>query len=118
VDKSYSVPSIAAIKQAIYDHGPVSAAVCAGLSFSDYTGGYVFETHECSSVDHAIVLVGWDDNQGANGIWLLRNSWGTSWGEGGYMRIGYGVNNVGFAANYVVYGLGIKLYFPLGMKTS
>ncbi len=114
VDNSYSVPSIAAIKQAILDHGPVAAAVCVNSAFRDYSGG-VFQGPECTDVNHAIVLVGWDDAQGA---WILRNSWGTGWGESGYMRIEYGVSNVGYAANYVVYGLDIKLYFPLGMKTS
>lgn len=102
VDNSYSVPSIAAIKQAIYDHGPVAGAVCVGSGFQNYSGE-VFDTHECSSVNHAIVLVGWDDSQGANGIWFLRNSWGTGWGESGYMGIEYGVSNVGYAANYVNY---------------
>jgi C1A family cysteine protease/predicted secreted protein len=95
-----SVPSTTAIKQAIYDYGPVSAAVCVGSAFSGYGGG-IFQTHECTSVNHAVVLVGWDDTLG---IWHLRNSWGTGWGESGYMRIKYGTSSVGYAASYVVYG--------------
>ena len=54
----------------------------------------------CSSINHGIVLVGWDDSVGA---WILRNSWGANWGESGYMRIAYGKNYVGYAAAYVVY---------------
>ncbi len=102
VGPEHGVPSVAAIKQAIYDHGPVSAAVCVGSAFHNYTGG-IFETNECSEVNHAVVLVGWDDNQG---IWYLRNSWGTGWGESGYMRIKYGTSNVGYSANYIVYNGG------------
>lgn len=95
----YSVPSVEAIKQAIYEHGPVAAAVCVGSAFSAYRGG-VFAENECDAVNHAIVLVGWDDEQQ---VWYLRNSWGSAWGEAGYMRIKWGTSNVGYAANYVAY---------------
>ena len=102
IGNGWSVPSAADVKQAILDYGPVSVAVCVGPGFQRYSGG-VFETHECTLVNHAVVLVGWDDSQGAQGVWSLRNSWGAGWGEGGYMRIGYGTSNVGYGANYVNY---------------
>lgn len=99
VGNSSSVPSVNAIKQAIYTYGPVSAAVYVGSDFQRYTGG-VFTSRQKGTVNHAIVLVGWDDSQG---YWILRNSWGTSWGESGYMRIAYGTSNVGYAASYIVF---------------
>jgi inhibitor of cysteine peptidase len=102
VGNYYSVPSVTAIKQAILDHGPVSVAICTRSAFQNYDGD-IFLTDECGSVNHAVVLVGWDDSQGPNGIWFLRNSWGPYWGEGGYMRIGYGISSVGYAANYATY---------------
>jgi hypothetical protein len=92
-----------AIKNAIYNYGPVAAAVCVDRYFQAYTGGIFTDPVPCRQVNHAIVLVGWDD---AGGYWILRNSWGTSWGEQGYMRIAYGTSQVGYAANYVVYGGG------------
>jgi len=100
VGSSSSVPSVDAIKQAIYDHGPVSAAVCVDNAFQSYTGGVFKPRKSCRSVNHAIVLVGWDDSEG---YWILRNSWGSSWGENGYMRIGYGIDKVGYGASYVVF---------------
>jgi inhibitor of cysteine peptidase len=102
VGNYYGVPPETSIKQAILDHGPVSVAIHIDSAFRSYTGD-VFETNEVGTPNHAVVLVGWDDDQGINGIWYLRNSWGPYWGEGGYMRIGYGISGVGYAANYVVY---------------
>jgi len=109
VGPEYGIPSVANIKQAISDHGPVSVAVCAGPTWPYYEGG-VFETDESSfcpdipplfpPVNHAVILVGWDDDPG---VWILRNSWGAGWGESGYMRIGYGISNVGYSANYIAY---------------
>ncbi|MGD9210935.1 MAG: C1 family peptidase, partial [Desulfobacteraceae bacterium] len=100
VTEQNSVPSTSAIKQAIYNYGPVTAAVCVNTDFNYYEGG-VFEGPECSEVNHGVVLVGWNDADG--GYWILRNSYGSDWGEDGYMRIKYGVSNVGYGASYVEY---------------
>jgi len=113
------IPSVAEIKQAIYTHGPVAAAICVGTAFQYYNGG-VFQTNETCDyeVDHAVVLVGWDDS---DRVWILRNSWGTTWGESGYMRIRYGTSKVGFAANYIVYTPLVAsdwVYLPLVMRSS
>lgn len=105
VDGDNKVADTAKLKQAIYDYGPVSAAVYVGSYFQSYTSG-VFDIEEAThcgwfncctsqSVNHAIVLVGWDDSLGA---WILRNSWNDGWGEDGYMYIKYGINKVGYAA--------------------
>jgi predicted secreted protein len=113
----YGTPYPATIKQLIYDHGPVYVSVCgSGPKFNSYSGG-IYQTNESwacgGGTDHGVVLVGWDDNQGTSGVWYLRNSWGTSWGEnGGYMRIGYGVSNVGGNPAYAVYGLNQPPYTP------
>jgi len=99
----YGVPSVGAIKQAIYNYGPVSAAVCVGSAFQGYWTGIFNANATCSgTVNHAVALVGWNDDQGPdNGYWILKNSWGPGWGESGYMRIRYGVSMVGYAANYI-----------------
>ena len=87
------------IKQAIFDYGPISVAICAGGHFIVYTGGVFNHERECppfNPVNHAVVLVGWDDNQGENGVWILRNSWGEDWGEDGYMLIEHGCSKIGY----------------------
>jgi C1A family cysteine protease len=90
----------AELKQAIYDHGPLWAAVCVDSTWYDYTGGVYQGSSTCNYANHAIVLTGWDDS---TGTFLLRNSWGSGWGESGYMRIKYGVNDVGNMASYIQY---------------
>lgn len=110
---SQGVPSVDAIKQAILDYGPVSVAVAVDSAFGGYDGG-VF-SGDYTSINHAVVLVGWDDNQGEDGVWFLRNSWGPGWGEEGYMRIEYGSNRVGYAANYVRYPLRTEIEINGGL---
>lgn len=96
------IPQVDSIKQAILTYGPVSCAVYVDSSFSGYNGG-VFSNCKSGGVNHAVVLVGWDDSQGTDGVWIMRNSWGPGWGEDGYMRIEYGCSSIGYGANYVDY---------------
>lgn len=102
IGNSYSIPTVTQIKQAIFSYGPVSVGIYVNPAFQSYSGG-IFNVSENKTINHGVVLVGWDDSQGKNGVWILRNSWGSDWGENGYMRIEYGCSNVGYAANYVVY---------------
>ncbi len=96
--------AVADIKNAIYNYGPVFATVCVGDNFSNYSGG-VFSTNESATcgqniVNHAVILVGWNDS---DQTWILRNSWGTGWGESGYMYIRWGTSNIEYATNYITY---------------
>jgi len=109
IDSYYSVSNnVSNIQQAIYDYGAVYCSVCADNDFQYYSGG-IFTGPGCSQQNHAICLVGWDDN---DGCWILRNEWGSYWGENGYMRIAYGVSGVGSSAAYVIYKGGIDHTAP------
>jgi hypothetical protein len=118
VDDSSSVPGTADIKQAIYDHGPVCASVYVSAAFQYYTGG-IFNTNDTGRVNHGVVLVGWNDT---GGYWILKNSWGTAWGESGYMRIAYGCNQVGYGAAYATVAdhrcLGAKRWYKFINRDS
>ncbi len=96
------VPADDEIKRAMMAYGPVAAAVYANEAFAMYSRG-VLNASELEEVNHAVVLVGWDDSLGAEGAWILRNSWGGTWGYHGYMYIEYGCSNVGFGASYIDY---------------
>ena len=106
------LPSVEQIKQAIFNYGPVSASVAVDPYFQAYAGG-IFNFNYDSMTNHAISLVGWDDTQGENGVWYLRNSWGTDWGEDGYMRIEYGCSRVGAYSSYVVYKGGVSTSYGI-----
>ncbi|HVM50425.1 MAG TPA: C1 family peptidase [Candidatus Acidoferrum sp.] len=97
----YTYPPVDTLKRAILDHGPITVCVVADSAFQAYKGG-VFNACSSATNNHMVVLVGWDDNQNG-GVWFVRNSWGTSWGENGYMRILYNCSLIGFAASYIVY---------------
>jgi papain like protease len=99
-------PSTAAIKESLCDHGPLATAVFVDQAFQLYNGGVFDETDQSFDwINHGIVIIGWDDNKQA---WLIKNSWGTNWGETGgfgtdrgYMWIKYGSNNLGVATAWV-----------------
>lgn len=101
LESDWVVPSVETIKQAIYTYGAVQAGVYVERFFQAYTDG-VF--NKCKKnvnyTNHAVILCGWDDTKGA---WLLKNSWGTDWGEGGFMWIAYNCNRVGEGANVLIY---------------
>jgi len=95
-------PSVEEVKQALLDWGPVAVTVYASSPMQGYTGG-VFDACGSDGTNHIVCIVGWDDNQGIDGVWFMRNSWGPGWGEGGYMRIPYNCADIAFDASYVDY---------------
>jgi len=74
----------------LYNYGPLSITLNADLLFSYTTGIISGDPSTCpnSESDHAVLLVGYGVDSGSNmNYWLVKNSWGTSWGEQGYFRI-------------------------------
>jgi len=82
--------------------GPISIAVDANMFWQFYSRG-VFHPLFCSgsTLNHGVAVVGYGTDSGKD-YWIVRNSWGSTWGESGYMRIIRGKNECGLA-NSAVY---------------
>jgi len=82
---------------AVTNVGPVSVAIEADQSaFQYYSSGVL--TGTCgTSLDHGVLAVGFGTDGGTD-YWKVKNSWGSSWGVGGYVLIQRGVNKCGIAS--------------------
>jgi len=85
--KSYYNISNANLKSLLVN-SPVLASVDAS-DWSDYNSG-VFSCSGTPSLDHAVEIIGYD----SNGNYIIKNSWGTSWGQNGYITLS-AVNDCG-----------------------
>jgi C1A family cysteine protease len=79
--------------------GPVSVAIEADQqSFQFYSGGIYADPGCGTQLDHGVLLVGFNtDAASGTPYWIVKNSWGTSWGESGYIRMKEGVNECGIS---------------------
>ena len=83
------------IKKALYTYGPVLATFYVYNDFYSYRSGvYSYATGSYVGA-HAVLIVGYDDVSHA---FIVKNSWGTGWGETGYFRIAY--SEVGGTSNF------------------
>ena len=90
---------VSCIKTLLVNFGPLGAGVRANI-FDDYKQGIIESSpYKCQINDtknHAIVIVGYDtDKTTKTSYWIVRNSWGTTFGENGYARVKIGDNICG-----------------------
>ena len=84
-------------------YGPVAIAIDSSkMSFNFYSGG-IYDEPRCRNdyMDHAVGLIGYGSENGVQ-YWIVRNHWGTSWGENGYIRMIRGSNQCGEASDALV----------------
>eukprot|EP00850_Spirogloea_muscicola_P017141 SM000144S00689 [mRNA] locus=s144:258677:263358:+ [translate_table: standard] len=106
---------VVALMQAVYIQ-PVLAYISAdALDFQSYKGGIY--NGNCSSdvLNHAVLVVGYAINV-SQPYWIIKNTWGTLWGEGGYMRIVMtdGAGKCGISLMPAMYPLYINPSNPCG----
>jgi C1A family cysteine protease len=86
--------NVEALKAALMN-GPVSIAIEADKSvFQRYTGGVITSRTCGKHLDHGVLAVGFDTDSNGTPYFLVKNSWGASWGVDGYVKIGAESSNV------------------------
>ncbi|KAE9602666.1 putative actinidain [Lupinus albus] len=87
---------------------PISVAIDAGGSdFQFYSEG-VF-TGECGTyLDHGVAIVGYGATLDGTKYWIVKNSWGSEWGEHGYIRMERDISN-----KYGICGIAMEAFYPI-----
>jgi len=95
------------LKELVYIN-PTATAIMASYMF-DYAGG-IYEDDQCCNypdtdcgynINHAVTVVGYGSEDGKD-FWLIKNSWGTSWGEDGFIRFKRGSGHCGVGISRVI----------------
>ncbi len=71
----------------ISEEGPLAVSMGVGSECGGYWDGDIYRCEDGDCQNHSVVLVGYDT---PGGYWIVKNSWGTGFGEGGYFKLGYG----------------------------
>ncbi len=94
--------TVSAIKEALVNFGPLVTTFNVYSDFFSYNGGIYSYTTGTYQGGHAVLIVGYDD---VNQCFIVKNSWGTGWGESGYFRIDYSELNtiISFGSGTITY---------------
>jgi len=120
VCKSVLPPAVATIKGPIQvsseaamlnavNLGPVTVAVEADTQYFQFYSRGVFNDARCgTTLDHAVLVVGYNTDPTGGDYWIVKNSWAATWGNQGYIFIKRNVN---------MCGIGMEMVYPSGATT-
>jgi len=92
IDGDYMSTNVESIKSALM-RGPLTTFMIIHEDFLYYSGGIYQHVYGVEEGGHCVCVVGWDDTT-LPPCWIVKNSWGTGWGEMGFFKIKMGVNEV------------------------
>ena len=94
------------MKSLLVKHGPIGASIFDGSFIENYRGDIIYSENGCDrnaqKKSHALTIVGYEKDKNNQDIWIIRNSYGTDWGEGGYLRMLAGKDICGIESNISV----------------
>jgi len=93
VDEYARVSKEGPMMQEIYQRGPISCGIAVTQAMENYTHGVFEDTTGDTNMVHEVSIVGFGVED-SKPYWLIRNSWGTHWGESGFMKLIRGKNNL------------------------
>ncbi|HPF71390.1 MAG TPA: C1 family peptidase, partial [Candidatus Krumholzibacteria bacterium] len=97
----YIANDVTQIKAAL-QNGPVCTGIDASPEFEAYGGGCYDVPGQ--TINHLVLIVGYDDRAcGGAGAWLIKNSWGSDFGEAGYIWVKYGAGLTGYSVTQLHY---------------
>ncbi|XP_059055718.1 cathepsin L-like proteinase [Achroia grisella] len=79
------IRSANSLRVALHQYGPVAVAIHANMNMKEYSNGIYYDP-QCAGMEanHGVTVVGYGVRDGQQ-YWIVRNSWGDDWGEGGYI---------------------------------
>jgi cathepsin F len=88
------------IANTLATYGPISTSINGNI-LQTYVSGIISNPNCSLSLNHAVILIGYGPASDGSGTdyWIVKNSWGTSWGESGFFRIQRGVGRCGINLN-------------------
>lgn len=102
ISKAVIIHSNETLMQYAVNYGPIATFI-NGEDIQFYRGG-IMSNYTCNTrPTQAVIIVGYGTDKLAGDYWIVKNSWGNNWGEGGYMKL---------ERNKHFCGIGYQAYYP------